>query len=75
MPMHPQAVMSRRPGPEDAASHITVRVCWLACLWSRMGVGGLLLVGVVIVVVVSIHAFVILNQSMTIPFVFFCFHY
>ena len=60
MPMHPQAVMSRRPGPEDAASHITVRVCLRACLWSRMGVGVLLVVGVC---VVSIHAFVILNQS------------
>jgi hypothetical protein len=30
IPANPQAAMSRRPRPEDAASHITVRVVDLA---------------------------------------------
>jgi hypothetical protein len=33
IPQNPQAAMTRRPKPEDAASHITVRSC--VCLFAH----------------------------------------
>ena len=49
LPMHPQAVMSRRSGPEDAASHITVS-CLLRMggVWSEAAFKNLVVVVVVL---------------------------
>ena len=35
MPPNPQAAMMRRPKPEDAANHITVRLSLFSFVWGK----------------------------------------